>query len=89
MRFVRKNNRGKGGGRRPYKKFMRRKVCRFCADKVFAIDYKNSNLLRNFITDRGKIMGGRMTGVCAHHQRMLNRALKRARDIALVPYAIV
>lgn len=89
MRFVRKDNRKKIGGRRPMRHFMRRKVCRFCADKISDIDYKNSNLLRNFITDRGKIMGGKMSGTCSYHQRLLTRAIKRARNIALVPYSIV
>ena len=90
MRPFKKDNKKKFRGRRPMKPFMRRrKVCRFWADKIAEIDYKNSNMLRNFITDRGKIMGGRMSGTCPYHQRQLTRALKRARNIALIPYSII
>ncbi len=89
MRPVKRGDRKKMGGRRPMRHFMRRKVCRFCVDKVSDIDYKNSNLLRNFITDRGKIMGGKMSGTCSSHQRLLTRAIKRVRNIALVPYSIM
>jgi small subunit ribosomal protein S18 len=63
----------------------RRKVCAFCADKV-AIDYKDVARLRKFITERGKIMPRRMSGVCARHQRELAIAIKRARVVALLPY---
>lgn len=69
-----------------YRKFQRRKFCRFCADKVDFIDYKDIRTLRNFITDRGKMLAGRMTGNCAKHQRELTRAIKRARNIALLPF---
>jgi|BarGraIncu00222A_1022003.scaffolds.fasta_scaffold253787_2 small subunit ribosomal protein S18 len=68
--------------RRPH-----RKVCRFCADKVDFIDYKDSPRLRSFISERGKILPSRMTGTCARHQRELTHALKRARNIALLPFA--
>ncbi|MFQ5743758.1 MAG: 30S ribosomal protein S18 [Acidobacteriota bacterium] len=68
----------RGGGRR--------KFCRFCADEVAYIDYKNVELLRGFIPDRGKIQPRRGNGNCARHQRMLTRAIKRAREIALLPY---
>lgn len=61
------------------------KPCRFCMDKI-KIDYKDDSLLRRFITDRGKITPRRVTGTCARHQRMLARAIKRARFIALIPY---
>ena len=64
----------------------RRKVCAFCADKVEHIDYKDVNRLRKFTTERGKIMPRRMSGVCAKHQRELTTAIKRARQIALLPY---
>jgi small subunit ribosomal protein S18 len=76
--------RGEGGGRfrRP-----RRKSCRFCADKIVAIDYKDYNRLRTFVSDRGKIVPSRMTGTCASHQRELTTAIKRARNIALLPFA--
>lgn len=62
------------------------KVCRFCEDKVLTIDYKSERVLRRFVTERGKIIPRRMTGTCARHQRVLMRAIKRARHIALMPY---
>ena len=65
----------------------RRKVCSFCVDKIDVIDYKRPDLLRRFITDRGKIMPSRRTGTCAKHQRHLAVAIKRARHLALLPYA--
>lgn len=68
-------------GRKP-----RRKVCSFCVDKLDHIDYKDVNRLRKFITERGKIMPRRMSGVCAKHQRELAIAIKRARIMALLPY---
>ncbi len=64
------------------------KPCRFCMDKL-EIDYKNDILLRKFITDRGKITPRRITGTCAHHQRQLAQAVKRARNIALLPFVRV
>jgi len=66
----------------------KRKVCRFCADKI-EIDYKNLSLLRNFITERGKILSGRVTGTCAKHQRGVNSAVKRARMLAFLPFTAV
>jgi small subunit ribosomal protein S18 len=66
---------------------MKKKVCRFCADKV-EIDYKNLSLLRMFITENGKIFSGRITGTCAKHQRKLDTAIKRARMIALLPFTV-
>ena len=74
-------------GPRKKRPFQRRKVCRFCADKVDYIDYKDSPRLRSFISERGKILPSRMTGTCARHQRELTVALKRARNIALLPFA--
>ena len=68
------------------RRFQRRKFCRFCADKTEFIDYKDIKTLRNFVTDRGKMLAGRMTGNCAKHQRELTRAIKRARNIALIPF---
>jgi small subunit ribosomal protein S18 len=56
---------------------------------VVEIDYKNTNTLRNFVTERGKMISGRSTGNCAKHQRMLTRAIKRARNLALLPFAVV
>ena len=67
----------------------RRKVCRFCVDKVDYIDFKNANILRSFISDRGKILSSRSTGVCASHQRGLTLAIKRARNIALLPITVL
>ena len=64
----------------------RKKVCPFCADKVLKIDYKNAELLGKYISERGKIIPKRMTGVCAIHQRELATAIKRARIVALLPY---
>lgn len=66
--------------------FHRRKVCRFCADSTIVIDYKDSKMLRYFITERGKIIPRRISGTCAKHQRVLTRAIKQARTIALLPY---
>lgn len=72
---------GGRGMRRP-----RRKVCAFCVDKMDYIDYKDVNRLRRYMTERGKIMPRRMSGVCAKHQRDLAIAIKRARIVALLPY---
>lgn len=74
--------------RRPRRRvFRRRKVCRFCADGSFTVDYKNPRTLRLFTTERGKIIPRRISGNCAKHQRELTTAIKRARTIALMPYA--
>ena len=64
----------------------RKKVCNFCADKVDFIDYKDSAKLRKFISERGKILPRRISGTCAKHQREVNIAIKRARQVALLPY---
>ncbi|CAG37325.1 30S ribosomal protein S18 [Desulfotalea psychrophila] len=73
---------------RPQKKlFTRKKVCRFCADKELVIDYKDVKVLRNFVSERGKIIPRRIVGTCASHQRQLCEAVKRARQIALLPYS--
>ncbi|MCL5291812.1 MAG: 30S ribosomal protein S18 [Actinobacteria bacterium] len=66
----------------------RRKYCAFCKDKIDYIDYKDINLLRRFMSDRGKIRPRRVTGTCAQHQRDLSVAIKRAREMALLPYTI-
>ncbi len=66
--------------------FQRRKVCRFCAEKKDAIDYKDIQTLRNFVSDRGKIVPRRISGNCARHQRVLSTAVKRSRNIALLPF---
>ncbi|MDQ1558531.1 MAG: small subunit ribosomal protein [Pyrinomonadaceae bacterium] len=75
---------GPGGGRG---RFRRRKVCRFCLDKVDIIDFKDVKLLTNYIPERSKVLPRRISGSCAPHQRMLAEAIKRARNIALLPYA--
>ena len=64
----------------------RRKICIFCADKVDFIDYKDSNKLKKFISERGKILPRRVSGTCAKHQRELTTAIKRARNMALLPF---
>lgn len=70
----------------PREKRVRIKVCKFCEAKIAFIDYKDEKLLRRFITDRGKIIPRRISGVCERHQRQLTRAIKRARQIALLPF---
>ena len=69
------------------RRFGRRKVCPFCADKTLYIDYKTPSMLKRFITERGRIVPRRISGVCAPHQRKLQLAIKRARVIALMPYS--
>ena len=66
--------------------FRRRKVCKFCADKIDYIDYKDVKLLQQFIPERSKILPRRISGTCAMHQRKLRTALMRARQLALIPY---
>jgi small subunit ribosomal protein S18 len=73
-----------GAGKRYF--FRRRKVCKFCADKIDYIDYKDIKLISQFVPERGKILPRRMFGTCAEHQRKLTVAIKRARHIALLPY---
>jgi small subunit ribosomal protein S18 len=73
------------GGRRYF--FRRRKVCKFCADKIDYVDYKDVKLLSSFVPERGKVLPRRMFGTCAEHQRKLTLAIKRARNIALLPFA--
>ncbi len=72
-------------GKKQY--FRRKKVCRFCVDKVDDINYKDSKLLMSFISERGKITPRRISGVCTPHQKRLSEAIKQARNIALVPFA--
>ena len=64
----------------------RRKVCRFCAEQVREIDYKQIQILRAFTTEKGKILSSRITGTCAKHQRMLSRSIKRARHLSLLSF---
>jgi small subunit ribosomal protein S18 len=91
---------GRGGSDRDGKKggpssgmrkrgFTRRKVCRFCADKTLGIDYKDPQLLKYFITDRGKIIPRRISGNCAKHQRKVALSIRRSRMIALMPYTVM
>jgi len=72
-------------GKRQY--FRRRKVCRFCVEKIDDINYKNVRLLSAFVSERGKITPRRISGVCTPHQRRLSEAIKQARNIALLPFA--
>ena len=86
--------RGRGGDKKTGEKgqgqrrtlFRRRKVCKFCADKIDDINYKDVRLLGPFVPERGKILPRRISGTCAMHQRKLQNAIKRARQIALIPY---
>jgi len=73
------------GGKRYF--FRRRKVCKFCADKIDYVDYKDVKLISQFVPERGKILPRRMFGTCAEHQRKLTEAVNRARHLALLPYA--
>jgi small subunit ribosomal protein S18 len=68
------------------KRFRRKKVCTFCVDNVKYIDYKDAKVLRGFMTERGKIIPRRISGNCARHQRQLTTAIKRARNVALLPF---
>ena len=67
-------------------RYRKRKVCRLCAEKIDYIDYKDVDLLKTFLSERGKIVARRVTGTCAKHQRQLTKAIKRARMIALLPF---
>ena len=79
---------GREGGKRGRRGFFRKKkVCRFCVDRVDFIDYKKAEILAPFIQERGKILPRRMTGTCSRHQRWLTVAIKRAQNIALLPFA--
>jgi small subunit ribosomal protein S18 len=76
---------GPGGAGRKF--FRRKKVCKFCVEKIDAIHYRDVRLLQQFVAERGKIVPRRLTGVCTTHQRGLARAIKQARNIALLPFA--
>jgi small subunit ribosomal protein S18 len=76
---------GTAGGRAKF--FRRKKVCKFCTEKIDAIPYRDVRLLQQFVAERGKIVPRRLTGVCTTHQRRLTRAIKQARNIALLPFA--
>ena len=80
---------GRGGDKKDDKKrtlFRRRKVCKFCADKIDDINYKDTRLLMPFVPERAKILPRRISGTCAMHQRKLRTAIMRARQLALIPY---
>jgi small subunit ribosomal protein S18 len=80
--------RREGGASGPKKQFFRRrKVCKFCEEKIDFIDYKDVRLVAGFISERGKILPRRLTGTCSIHQRSLSLAIKRARNIALLPFS--
>lgn len=81
-----RGERGERAGRQP-RRFGRRKVCPFCADKTLYIDYKTPSMLKRFISERGKIVPRRISGVCAQHQRNLCLEIKRARIMAFMPYS--
>ena len=76
---------GSGPGGRKF--FRRKKVCKFCVEKIDSIHYRDVRLLQQFVAERGKIVPRRLTGVCTTHQRRLTRAIKQARNIALLPFA--
>jgi small subunit ribosomal protein S18 len=76
---------GRGEGGRKF--FRRKKVCKFCVEKIDSINYKDVRLLSQFVAERGKIVPRRLTGVCTPHQRRLSAAIKQARNIALLPFA--
>jgi small subunit ribosomal protein S18 len=80
-RLVKKRSR-RNGSNRP-------KMCRFCSDKeqVYTIDYKNSNFLKGFLTERGKILPSRISGICARHQRVVSGEIRMSRVMALLPYS--
>jgi small subunit ribosomal protein S18 len=80
---------GQSGGDRggPRRRFIRRPhVCQFCTERTKSIDYKQTELLKRFVTEQGRMRSRRETGTCARHQRMLAQAVKRARHIALLPF---
>src|SRR5690349_18442976 len=79
---------GPGGPRRGKRQYFRKKkVCKFCVERMDFIDYKRADILSQFVQERGKVLPRRMTGVCSRHQRWLGVAIKRARNIALLPFA--
>ncbi len=85
MVMLKRKKRRSGANRRP----PIRRVCRFCTERTELIDYKDLERLGRYVTERGKIMPSRLTGTCARHQRVLARAIKRARFMALLPYVSV
>jgi small subunit ribosomal protein S18 len=84
-----RGDRGGGDMERGGRGFGRRKVCRYCADKNLKVDYKNAADLKYFVTERGKIVPRRISGNCARHQREVATAIKRGRNVALLPYTVM
>ena len=78
-----------GDEKRGGRGFARRKVCRFCADKNAKVDYKDQSTLKYFVTERGKIIPRRISGNCALHQRLVAKAVKQSRGLALIPYLVL
>jgi small subunit ribosomal protein S18 len=74
--------------KRKKRQFLRKKICRFCTEHIDLIDYKDIKRIRGLVTERGKIIPRRISGNCAKHQRMLTSAIKRARNIALLPFTV-
>ena len=83
----RRNNRNNDEDFNPKFRKMRKKVCSMCANKELVLDYKNYDQMKKFVNEKGKILPRRATGACAKHQRMITTAVKRARQIAILPYA--
>ena len=83
----RRNNKNYDDDYNPRFRKQRKKVCVLCSDKNFELDYKNANQLKKFVNDKGKILPRRTTGACSKHQRDITTAVKRARHIAILPYA--
>jgi small subunit ribosomal protein S18 len=83
-------NSGETRSQSPRRNFLkpRRKICYFCANPAVEMNYKNVDLLKRFVSDKGKILPRRVTGVCAKHQRRVAQAVKRAREIALLPFVV-
>ncbi len=71
------------------RKLLKKRVCRFCSDKVVYIDYKDTQVLKYFISERGKLVPRRISGNCSLHQRKITQAVKRARQISLLPYTVI
>jgi small subunit ribosomal protein S18 len=82
-RGEREGGREQSGGKRRY---VRKKFCRFCAEKELALDYKNAYMIKQFVSERGKIVPRRISGNCAKHQRKLTMEIKKARIVALIPF---
>ena len=80
------NNRNNDDDSMPRQRKIKKKVCMFCADKALVIDYKEADKLRKYVSEKGKILPRRVTGLCAKHQREVTLAIKRARHIGLLPY---